>query len=631
LGNRVERIPESPDFARFSRVSQRSSTLLEFQQVKLAAHREKFVALLVLLPLLAAAVGLAARASGEAEEAARQRFDFKISETKFAIRQRLLAYEQVLRGAVGLFAASDDVSRDEWHVYVRNLTIERYYPGIQGVGFSLRIDPERKAAHVAAVRAEGFSGYAIRPDGERAVYTSIVYLEPFDWRNQRAFGYDMFAEPVRRTAMEQARDTGLAVVSGKVTLVQETAEAVQHGFLMYMPIYPQGAVPATVEERRAGLVGYVYTPFRMDDLMLGILGREALPDIALSIYDGRGLSPDALMYDSEGDKAAGGAFSATETLDLNGHEWTLRFASLPAFDAGIDRRLPRLIFGAGTVISILFAAVAWSLAVSRRRALALAAANRGLQAEVAERTRAQEQLARARDLAEAANRAKSTFLANMSHELRTPLNAVIGFSEALDERLFGDLNERQARYVKNIHTAGRHLLSLINDVLDLSKVEAGRMELDVTEFDLPATLKHALMLVQEQALQNRIALTLDIDPALGTVRADERKVKQILVNLLSNAVKFTLEGGSVRLSARRADGAVEIAIADTGIGIGAQHLEAIFQEFVQVRRADGAAQEGTGLGLALSKKFVELHGGRIHARSEPGKGSTFVFTLPERQ
>jgi signal transduction histidine kinase len=224
-----------------------------------------------------------------------------------------------------------------------------------------------------------------------------------------------------------------------------------------------------------------------------------------------------------------------------------------------------------------------------------------------------------------ANRHKSEFLANMSHELRTPLNAIIGFSEALREKMFGELNGKQLEYLNDIHASGRHLLSLINDILDLSKIEAGRMELDVQSFAGPPAFESALALVRERALKKSIALSLKCDPALGEVRADERKFKQILLNLLSNAIKFTPEGGCIAVDARLNGTGLEIAVSDTGIGVAPKDQAAVFEEFRQV----GPRSEGTGLGLALTRRFVELHGGSIRLDSTPGQGTTFTFTLPQ--
>ena len=231
---------------------------------------------------------------------------------------------------------------------------------------------------------------------------------------------------------------------------------------------------------------------------------------------------------------------------------------------------------------------------------------------------------------EATSRHKSEFLANMSHELRTPLNAVIGFSEVLQEEMFGKLNDKQMEYVGDIHASGKHLLSLINDILDLSKIEAGKVELELSSFHLPSSLEGTLTLVRERATRHGIAVSLTVDDKVGDIIADERKVRQILLNLLSNAVKFTPDGGSVDVRADLLDSAAQIAVHDTGIGIAPEDQKLIFEEFRQVGNDLFRKREGTGLGLTLARKFVELHGGAIHVRSELGKGSTFTFTLPLR-
>jgi len=228
---------------------------------------------------------------------------------------------------------------------------------------------------------------------------------------------------------------------------------------------------------------------------------------------------------------------------------------------------------------------------------------------------------------EIASQHKSEFLANMSHELRTPLNAIIGFSEVLSERMFGEINEKQAEYIGDIFESGRHLLSLINDILDLSKIEAGRMELEPTEFELPSAIDNAMTLVKERAHRRRIALVRTVDERLGMIRADERKVKQVLLNLLSNALKFTPEGGQIDVRAELRDGTAQVSVKDTGVGIAPEHQETVFEEFRQVGTA-AKNVEGTGLGLAISRKFIELHGGRIWVESQVGAGSTFTFTLP---
>ena len=254
-----------------------------------------------------------------------------------------------------------------------------------------------------------------------------------------------------------------------------------------------------------------------------------------------------------------------------------------------------------------------------------------LERELAERTRDAE---KAQSEAEAATRAKSDFLANMSHELRTPINSIIGFSEVLEDELLGSLNASQRENVQYILKAGTHLLSLINDILDLSKVESGKMELEVDRVSLRGILDASLVMHREKALRHGISLDLQMEPVTDMViEADERKLKQILFNLLSNAVKFTPDGGSVRVMTRGITGAqeIEISIEDTGIGIKPEDIPKLFKEFSQLDSVYDKEYEGTGLGLALTKKLVELHGGRIQVSSEFGKGSRFAFVMPVRQ
>ena len=226
---------------------------------------------------------------------------------------------------------------------------------------------------------------------------------------------------------------------------------------------------------------------------------------------------------------------------------------------------------------------------------------------------------------------KSEFLANMSHELRTPLNAIIGFSEVLLEQYFGELNEKQDDYLKDILSSGQHLLSLINDILDLSKVEAGRMELEPGVVALSELLEGGLLMIRERAGRHDITLTLDVDPAIGPLEADERKLKQIVFNLLANAVKFTPDGGTISVTAQRVADGVQVSVRDTGIGIAPEDMGRIFEEFRQAGQDSGRAHEGTGLDLALARRFAELHGGTLWVESSVGVGSTFRFTLPARR
>jgi signal transduction histidine kinase len=428
--------------------------------------------------------------------------------------------------------------------------------------------------------------------------------------------------------------------AGTATIAGLTTDSlyIDHPVVIAAPLYPVGA-----SDNAGALVGVLVGEIRGEDLVRHLRSAELGPFADLYILDGggwligRAAAPGTAPVNLRGDAIvrqllAGGRLGAelrdpvTGTTGLlnsgtvvveGGRPWTVVIVQaaggVEAETAGTlaDQRALRLaLVGILLLGSFAFARIA-ARSLKRREQLTAALA---------------EVEAKRREV-ETANRHKSEFLANMSHELRTPLNAIIGFSEVLSQQMFGSVNDKQGEYLGDIQSSGQHLLSLINDILDLSKVEAGKMELQLSSFSLDDALRAVLLMVRERANARDIALSSDVAANVGTIEADERKVKQIVLNLLTNALKFTPSGGRVDLRAARDGGGVTVAVRDTGGGIAPADQARIFEEFAQAH--DGAAgHEGTGLGLTLSRKFVELHGGAIWVESALGRGSTFTFTLP---
>lgn len=315
----------------------------------------------LLLAGLVATLAASLHIKAEMDRAVEKEFDFACAEICLNIQRRLDGCDMILRSAAGLFDATGTVTRDQWRVFTRSLQTERTMPGIQGIGYSVLVPREQLGVHERHMRGGGFPDYRIRPEGGRDVYSSIVYLEPFSERNLRAFGYDMYSEPVRRAAMERARDENTTALSGKVTLVQETDEDIQAGTLMYLPVFRRGMPVDTVDQRRAAIQGWVYSPYRMKDLMLGTLGgwgsREDGGQVSLQIYDGDGISEESLLYQNtppgSGRASGGGKGVRLVPLNFAGSHWTLRFTRSWAVSSGVNYSGAWLVALGGTSVSLL--------------------------------------------------------------------------------------------------------------------------------------------------------------------------------------------------------------------------------------------------------------------------------------
>ncbi|OGA18325.1 MAG: hypothetical protein A3I63_05405 [Betaproteobacteria bacterium RIFCSPLOWO2_02_FULL_66_14] len=809
------------------------------------------------------------------EREAALHFESAAHEVRNAIAVRMATYELVLRGGAALFAASAAVDRHEWRSYAEAAQIDRRLPGIRGLGFGQLVSAHDRDAHVRAIRDQGFPDYDIRPGGTRAEYTPVVFLEPFAGGNFLAFGYDMFSEPVRRAAMERARDSGEAALSGKVQLVQDSGTEARAGYLLYIPVYRNGAPRASVAERRAALAGYVYAAFRMDDLLLAIPGKGTAR-LGLEVYDGPDASPAALMHDDAHHGTEAPRFVRDFPLEVAGRPWTLRLSSTPEFEARIASTPPWWILLGGIVTSLLLFVLAVTLVRLHERGLALAANDAELhrlndrldfllrktpaviyaakahgdygatfisanvrtqldhapedflgdpgfwvnnihpedrdrvlagqqrlftegsivaeyrfrhrngswrwmrdetilvrdaagepkelvgswiditdrvtaekEAETAQRRlklalaggriavwdadaesgkvwlseqwagllgeppretwttvealaalahpedrqrlleavvavlkggrpeyveehrartatgewrwiqsrgrvteraadgraarmsgtnlditlrkEAELELERTRATLQEALRAKSEFMNNITHELRTPLNSVIGFADLLKDEVPGALNAKQAGFAADILAGGRHLLALVEGILEMSRLDAPGTLLEREPVEIGAALGERVAAKRKAAAARGVAVRLDVAPEVGSAELDPTALRRMLDALIDNAVKFNRDGGAVAVRARRAGDWLEIAVVDTGIGIAREDLAKIFQPLVQLDAGLSRRHGGVGMGLALARRLAELHGGTIEVESEPGKGSTFTLHLPIRE
>lgn len=359
----------------------------------------KVGAWVVLGASLVLTLGAYLMSSSAIEQRKIDRFQSRSKEIEKAIIDRLRVYEQVLWGASAFVHSSEKLTRSRFKEYVDGLRIEKYWPGIQGIGYSIPVSAEEKESHERGIRREGFPQFKINPKGVRDTYSSIIYLEPFDWRNRRAFGYDMWSNPVRREAMRRARDEGVAAASGMITLVQETQDDVQPGFLLYIPVYQAHELPKTVEERRQSFSGWVYSPFRFHDLMKGILGSSD-EFIEFEIFDGKNMSPETLLFDTNHSIGLAGQEGIEELvrkveLNIQGRIWTV-FFSRPKEEAfSAEDILPIAVVSAGVIVDLLLFYVIFSMyfmnqkieTLAKARTRALEEAKQDLEKTVKDRTR----------------------------------------------------------------------------------------------------------------------------------------------------------------------------------------------------------------------------------------------------
>ena len=515
----------------------------------------------ILITSLVLTVGAYFLSASFVQQRVEDRFSFRAIEIESAIKDRLRIYEQALWGGVGFMNASNSqVSRQEWAKYVESLKINQHWPGIQGIGFSIPVQPEEKQTHIEKIRSKGFPEYLIKPEGTRGFYTAIIYLEPFDWRNKRAFGYDMWSNEIRRIAMTYARDEGVAATSGIITLVQETKEDVQRGFLTYLPVYRTKTIPKTLKERREQFMGWVYAPFRAGDLMKGITGTED-PNIEFEIFDGDTMSQETLLFDSNpglhfNQSQHDHDFQKTVRITLQGRPWTIQFNTPDISSENSEKYLPLLVALAGGFVDLLLFYVIYSLYFINRRAETIA------KKMTKESRDANEKL-----IVINANlkkttislKEKETLLQEIHHRVKNNM-AVISSLLSLQAKNIED------SHVKDIlkESQGRiYAMSAVHETLHGSE--------KLSEIDLKSYLSKIATSIFQTYSTNHQKVKLNNNVEEIPIDLNQAYPLGLTINeLISNSLKYAFPDereGEICVSIKKLDTELELTVMDNGVGI----------------------------------------------------------------
>lgn len=558
------------------------------------------------------------------------RFNSATAQIQTNLENELNSYIALLKSSRAFIESTENFNRKKFKTYIDSLELEKNYGGVVAVGFNKAVAPDEREKLVAQMRQEGFADFKIFPEGERENYNAIIYIEPLNEFNRKAIGFDMFTDEIRRQALERARDFSTEAATGKVILIQETDETKQAGFLIYLPIYKEGKVPSTIQERRENLLGYIYCPFRAEEFVNAGISQETLAGIEFKVYD-NDLTEENLLMQTESsvnrnlaDEAEDKGFYAKKTLNFAGRRWIIEYAPRSNFFEQSNQSLIPVVLIVGMVFSFLVFGLTYAQASSRRKLQKIAEDLLEVEQEKADLFEMEK---RARLVAEQANKTKDEFISVVSHELRTPLNAIAGWAKILkSDNLSGNTKDLA---LQKIETNLRSQTKLVEELLDYSQIISGKVNLESEHFAFSDVFENVLSELEPKAKEKEVGLikvnNLDGQRIVG----DRQKIKIAIENLLSNAIKFTPSGGKIETETGEEDGIIHFTVKDNGSGINREFLPYIFDRF---RQQDGSLTKfhgGLGLGLAISEHIIKLHHGSIEADSEGyEKGSIFTVKIP---
>lgn len=538
------------------------------------------------------------------------KFNSKTTEMTHSILDRLEQYEQVLIGAHGLFSASAEVTPEEWKSFVDIQLITRYQD-IQGIAYLKHITSEEEADNlVTQMHNYGFDDFTIKPEGKRSEYYPVVYLEPLDFRNERAIGYDIYSEDKRRAAVNLAKETGQTTLSEKIILVQETGEDTQNGFLLMVPIY-SNEKNSSAENDSSSLLGIVDAVFRINNFVDALLGKETFKDIHMRIYDGS-VKPENLFFDSNDFfeyKESRIDFSSVSNIEFANKNWILVFNGVSSQYSQIDEII--------SMISIPIVGISMSFLGF----YAFTLFNKNLQ--LSKTTIQYEELKKT-------NKQKDEFLGILSHELRTPLVPIKGVCKILLDKDYTEkLSEEQKKLIQTIVSNSQRLDAMIDKLLLIQKLEFGRYDYQMKNLNIKDFMNDINISYSSIMLEKQVEFVNSVKDGTA-IYGDKNAIHQIFDNLINNALDFVAkENPRIEIGTETQNGKTVFFVKDNGVGIASEQQEKIFNKFYQVDSSISREHGGFGIGLAICKKLVTEMGGTIWVVSQEGKGTSFYFTLKE--